>query len=167
MEKSQVKGIERTKPQETLTKTKPNQITILNGQALTLKEKHAFFTNSLTTLAKARIEKTIQPFLLLIEDAENLKGEALEEIITSKTGIATILVTSHPTELGGKTLAQMGNQIVGKTTDPTDIAYLRNMLNCTEEELLNLNVGEWVINGLNLTRPTKVQVKKRSSNADN
>lgn len=147
-------------------KSKTNRITILNGQGLTLKEKN-IFTNSLTALSKARIEKTIQPFLLLIEDAENLKGEALEEIITSKTGIAIILVTSHPTELGRKMLAQMGNQIIGKTTDPTDIAYLRNMLNCTEEELPNLNVGEWIINSLNLIRPTKVQVKKSNSNEDN
>jgi hypothetical protein len=41
-------------------------------------------------MSKARVEKTIPQFLLIIEDAENL-SEQLQEIVTVKTGITTIV----------------------------------------------------------------------------
>jgi hypothetical protein len=145
-----------TKMQET-PKAQINQVTILNGQNIPLKEKNANFNTALSTLIKARLEKTIQPLMLLIEDAENLQ-EALQEILTTKIGITAILVCTHPTGLEPKTLTHMGNQIIGKTTDPTDIAYLRATLNCTQQELNSLKVGEFYINSLNAPYPTKVQI---------
>jgi DNA helicase HerA-like ATPase len=140
-------------------KIKTNQITILNGQTLSLAEKGKFYTNQLTLLAKARLEKTIPGFLLIIEDPENIGAEALKEIVTAKLGITAVLVASHPTGLDAAVLAQMGNQILGKTVNPTDTAYLKAMLNCTEQELTGLFRGEFFVYGLNMARPAKVQVK--------
>ena len=105
----------------------------------------------------------MQPFLLVVEDAENLPVQAIQEILMSKNGIATILITSHPTELGGKVLSKMVNQIVGRTSDPEDLAFLKNMISGSGEQLSSLEVGEWIVNGLNIIRPIRVQVRERYS----
>jgi DNA helicase HerA-like ATPase len=141
-----------------IPKPKPSHITIITGQSQTLKEKNENLAQALTAMSKARVEKTTPQFLLIIEDAENLMGQ-LQEIVTVKTGITTILITSRPTDLGPKILAQMGNQIIGKTADPTDIAYLKAILNCTEQEITILNQGEFIVDSLNKPQPTKVQIK--------
>ena len=79
----------------------------------------------------------------------------------SKNGIATILITSHPTVLGGKILSKIVNQIIGRTNDPEDLAFLKNMISGNAEQLSSLNVGEWIVNGLNIIRPMRVQVRER------
>jgi hypothetical protein len=144
---------------KTLPKTAANQLTILNGQSFSLAEKSRFFSNQIAALTKAKLEKTIPSFLLVIEDPENINADALKEVVTSKLGVTAILVTSHPTGLQPGFLSQLGNQIVGKTVDPQDTAYLKGMLNCTEQELTSLCQGEFIVNSLNLARPVKVQIK--------
>jgi DNA helicase HerA-like ATPase len=83
----------------------------------------------------------------------------LKEVVASKLGITAVLVTSHPAGLHATVLSQMGNQILGKTVNPQDTAYLKGMLNCSEQELLSLCQTEFIVNSLNLARPMKVQVK--------
>jgi DNA helicase HerA-like ATPase len=89
----------------------------------------------------------------------------IQEILTSKNEIALILITSHPTMLGGKVLSQLQNYVIGKTNDSQDLAYLRNMISGSDEQLSSLFVGEWLINGLNIMRRTKIHVRKRYSKA--
>ena len=144
-------------------KIKERQITIITAENLSLSEKSEYYANILNALAKSRREKTVQPFLLVVEDAENLPVQAIQEILMSKNGIATILITSHPTELGGKVLSKMVNQIVGRTSDPEDLAFLKNMISGSGEQLSSLEVGEWIVNGLNIIRPIRVQVRERYS----
>ena len=152
--------------QDAITKKiKHGQIVIITAENLTLAEKTGCYTSILSIIAKSIREKTIQPFLLLVEDAENLSPLLIQEILSAKDDIATILVTSHPTLLGGKVLSQIQNQIIGKTKDPQDLAYLKNMISGPEEQLSNLGVGEWIINGLNIIRPTKIQIRERFSKA--
>jgi DNA helicase HerA-like ATPase len=141
---------------------KPNQITLLNGQGLTPEEKQIFYTNCLKTLMKNRSEETIEPFFLMVEEADTLKGETLTQLLTEarKTSIAICLITTHPIDLGGKILTQIGTLIIGKTTDKDDIAYLRNMLNKPEQNLTELKIGEWVINGINIPHPNKILAKQ-------
>ena len=50
----------------------------------------------------------------------------------------------------------MGYQIIGKTTNKEDIEYLSNMAGATND-LPDLAVGEWIINGISNNRPTKVR----------
>jgi DNA helicase HerA-like ATPase len=146
-------------------KIKQGQVTIITAENLALTEKTEYYASILNALAKSRREKTTQPFLLVVEDAENLPPQVIQEILTTKNDIATILITSHPTMLGGKVLSQTRNYIIGKTIDPQDLAYLKNMISGCDEQLPSLGVGEWVINGLNIIRPTKIHVRERYSKA--
>jgi DNA helicase HerA-like ATPase len=147
---------------ETLAKEiRKSQITILNAHGLTPEEKRSFYTESLKTLLKLRVEEKVQPLFLLIEEAENLKGEALDQVVSEgrKIGVFACLLTTHPAELGGKILSQMGNQIIGKTTDKEDIEYLANMAGTANGSLPSLALGEWIINGISANRHMKVHVR--------
>ncbi|MGD0995020.1 MAG: DUF87 domain-containing protein [Candidatus Bathyarchaeia archaeon] len=140
-------------------KVKQGQVTIITAENLTLTEKSAYYSNVLNVLAQSRREKTTQPFLLVVEDAENLPLQAIQEILSSNN-IATILVASHPTMLGGRILSKMGIQIAGRTIDSQDLAFLKNIIDSSDEQLSSLGVGEWVINGLNIMRATKIHVRE-------
>jgi hypothetical protein len=147
---------------DTITKkVKQGQVTIITAENLSLTEKSAYYSNVLNVLAQSRREKTTQPFLLVVEDAENLPLQAILEIL-SANGIATVLITAYPTLLGGRVLSKMGTQIAGRTIDPLDLAFLKNMIDCSDEQLSSLGVGEWVINGLNIMRATKIHVRAQS-----
>ena len=139
---------------------KKNPITILNAQGLKLEEKRSFYNESLQTLLKLRLEEKIKPIFLLIEEAENLKGPILEEVIAQgrKIGIYVCLLTTQPAELGGKIISQAGCQIMGKTTNKEDIECLENMGGAANT-LPGLGLGEWIINGISTNRPMKIQVK--------
>jgi len=147
---------------DTLAKEiKKGQVTILNAHGLTLQEKRSFYIDSLQLLLKLRLEEKIKPLFLIIEEAENLKGETLDQVVAEgrKIGMFVCLLTTHPIELGGKILSQMGNQIIGKTTDKEDMEYLANMAGAANDYLPSLTLGEWIINGITANRPMKVHVK--------
>jgi len=144
---------------KTLPKNVSSQITVLNGQGLSLQEKTKFFNTQISQYVKDRLEKTSPSFLLLLEDPENLEPELLKELVASKLGITAVLVTAHPTGLQPLILSQMGTQIYGKTVNPKDTAYLKGMIDCTEQDLNSLCQGEFIVNSLNMARPIKVQVK--------
>lgn len=152
--------------QEIITKKiKQGQVTIVTAENLTLTEKSDYYVSMLNALAKSRQEITMQPFLIVIEDADNLAPQAIQELLGIKNDLAAILITSHPTLLSGKVLSQIQTQIIGKTTDPQDLACFKNMISGNDEQLSSLGVGEWVINGLNIIRPTKIHVRERYSKA--
>ncbi len=144
-------------------KIKQGEVTVITAENLAVSEKTDYYNNILNVLAKSSREKSAPPFLLLIEEAENLKVQTIEEILAIKNGISTIFITSNPTMLGGKVLSRMQNQIIGKTSDPQDLAYLKSMSTYGDEELQKLAIGEWIVNGLNVTRPTKIHVRERYS----
>jgi DNA helicase HerA-like ATPase len=134
-------------------------LTILNAQGLTPEEKRSFFLDSLQLLLKLRLEEKIKPLFLIIEEAENLKGAVLNQVVAEgrKTGIFVCLLTTNSAALGGKILSQMGYQIIGKTTNKEDIEYLSNMIGAANA-LPDLAVDEWIINGVSNNRPTKFHV---------
>jgi DNA helicase HerA-like ATPase len=154
-----------TNPDKTakdLTKTiKPNQITTLNAEGLTPEEKQNLYTHYLKNIWKARLEKTIPPLLLVVEDAETLKNETLEAMAYegTKHGVALILIAKHPTEIGGKILTQTTTQIMGRVTDKDDLEYLKNMAMEKTALLPQLKQGEWIINSINTTQPTQIHTK--------
>ena len=153
----------KNNPEEITRKIKQNQVISLTGNNLTLSEKSACYVNILSSLVKAAREKTLQPFLLVIEDAERLPTQVIQEILSTRKDIATILITSHPTILGGKVLSEIQNYIIGKTNDPADLTYLKNITNGPDDQLTSFGVGDWVVNGLNIIRPTKIHVEECSS----
>jgi DNA helicase HerA-like ATPase len=146
-------------PKDKLKNTiKPNQTTILNAESLTPEEKQKTLTQCLAVLWKARLEKTVPPFLLVIENAETLKNETLETIAYqgTKHGIALILIAKHPTELGAKILSQTSTQIMGRTTDKDDLDYLKNLAQEKTPLLPQLKQGQWIINTPDHTQPTQI-----------
>ena len=142
---------------------KQGQVTIVTADNLTLVEKTGYYATILDALAKNRREKAVPPFLLVVEDAENLPLQEIQECLTVKNGLSAILITSHPTILGGKVLSRIANQIVGRINDFQDLSYLKNMTGGSEEQLCSLGVGEWIINGLDFVRPAKILVRERYS----
>jgi DNA helicase HerA-like ATPase len=155
----------KNSPDAITKKIKQGQVTLITAENLTHTEKKEYYANIVNALSKSRREKTTQPFLIVVEDAEDLPPQAIQEILSTKNDVATILITSHPIMLGGKVLSQTGNYIIGKTNDPQDLTYLKNMISGCEEQLSSLGVGEWIVNGLNIMRPTKIQVRERYSKA--
>jgi DNA helicase HerA-like ATPase len=149
-------------PKDPTHAIKNNQITILNAENLTPEEKHNALTHQIKTLWKARLNKTTPPFLLIVEDAENLKNDTLGAIAYegTKHGIALILIAKHPAELGGKILSQTSTQIIGRTTDKDDIDDLKNMALEKTPRLPKLKQGEWIINGINTREPTEIITRK-------
>jgi DNA helicase HerA-like ATPase len=141
---------------------KKGKTTIINIHGLTPQEKRNFQNTILNALLKLRSNQEVDPFFLVIEEAENLTGETLDQIVAQgrKTGIALCLLSFHPTDLGGKILSQIGTHIMGRTVDKADIEYLSNMAYGMNGTLANLGIGEFVINGVNTQRPMKVQIRK-------
>lgn len=143
-------------------KIKQNQLVAVTGENLTLEEKNKSYSRILNALAGYRRQKTTPQFVLVAEEAENLSPQAIQENLYVKNS-ATVLITSHPSLLGGETLSKVQTQIVGRTADPKDITYLKNVIGNSHEQLPSLGVGEMVINSLNIMRPTKIQVRQRLS----
>ena len=138
---------------------KRGQTSILNGYGLSPKEKRAFYIEALQMLFKLRLEDKIKPLFLIIEESENLIGETLDQVVSEgrKTGIFACLLTTHPAQLGGSVLSQIGTQIIGKTTNKEDIENLSNMAG-TSSSLPYLALGEWIFNGIISNRPLIVHV---------
>jgi len=149
-------------PKDPTQTIRTNQITTLNTEHLTPKEKNQTLTQQLKTLWETRLQGTTPPFLLVVEDAEKLKNETLEAIAYegTKHGIALLLIAKHPTELGGKILSQTSTQIIGRTTDKDDIEYLKNMTLEKTPHLPKLKQGEWIVNGINTREPTEIITRK-------
>jgi DNA helicase HerA-like ATPase len=157
----QSKTTELNRNQEALIKEiKNGQLINLTSQAMTTEERKTFYEETLKLLLKLRLEEKIKPILLVIEEAENLKGAILNQVIAAgrKRGIAILLLTTHPSELGGKILSQTGNQIIGKTIDNQDIDFLKNIIG-NANSLPMLMANEWIINGINANRPMKIRTK--------
>ena len=140
-----------------------NQITTLNAQELKPEEKYKTLNNQLSVLWNARIEKTIIPFLLIVEEAENLKNQTLESIAYegTKHGIALLLIAKHPIELGGLILSQTSTQIMGRTTDNDDLDCLKNMAQDKTLLLPTLKQGQWIVSSVTTTRSMQVQVREQ------
>lgn len=146
-----------------VNKIRRGQVAIIVAEGLTLAEKNSCYTNILNILLKSRREKLTEPFILMVEDADNFPLGAIEEVVGSKNGIAAILISSHPTMLGGRILSKTSNQIAGRTIEPEDVDFLKNMLNGSADQVSSLRAGEWVINGINVARPTKFYARERYS----
>ncbi len=144
-------------------KIRNGQVTVVTAESMSLTEKSVNYANILKTLIDSRRQNTTQPFLLVVEDAENLPLQVVLEVLGSRNGIAAILISSHSAALGGLVLSKIGYQMAGRTVDVEDLALLKSITEGSDGQLSSLHVGEWVINGLNVLRPLKVHVRDRFS----
>ncbi|MCW4002934.1 MAG: DUF87 domain-containing protein [Candidatus Bathyarchaeota archaeon] len=145
-----------TEPAAIIKKIKPNQTLTITAENQTQTQKTQNYTNILHTIAKATAEKTTPPMLLIIEEADTLPAQALLEVTTPKNGIAAILITNHPAALHPKILNQTQTQLIGKTTNPADLAIMQNMIKPNTQDLTALGRGEFILASTNIIYPTKI-----------
>ncbi len=145
---------------DSIAKAIKNQLTILDASKLSAEERPSCYMDWLQQLLKYKSDAKIGPVIVIVEEAESLDRDKLNQVVAEgrKRGVFLILTASHPSDLGGKILSQMGNQIIGRTTDPTDIECLVNMSGTEKTSLSNLVLGEWIINGINASRPMKMHI---------
>ena len=160
-----------SKPKETeiseeLKKSmKSSKVTIIDSKSLNFDERKTLFSSCLKSLLKCRAESSIEPFILIIEDANQVDSKTLESLVVgSRTiGVSMILITQHPSELKSRVLSQVGTQIMGRTTDQHDLSCLANMALDKTNLLPRLRTGEWIINGITMKEPTKVLMREQYS----
>jgi len=140
-------------------------VTVFDAEGLSFEEKRKFFANSVSGLLESRVKGLVEPFVLVVEDAEVVGGDVLRRVAAEgkMLGVSVCLLTRNPGELGGAVLSQMGVQILGRTTGCWDLECLRNMAQEKVSDLPSLAVGEFIVNGVTLRKPTKVLVRDRYS----
>ena len=154
---------QKTTPENLVKTIKLKQVTTITTKKLSPKNKSNFYSEHLKTLWKARLEETIPPFTLIIENAEKIDKTTLEHVVYEGTrcGIALILITKQPTQLGTSILAQMNTQIIGKTTDNNYINYIKNTFVQYAKEIPQLKQGEWILNTNSQQQTTQITTRKR------
>lgn len=142
-----------------------NGVTVFDAEGLSFEEKRVFFANSVLSLLESRVKGLVEPFFLVVEDAEIVGGDVLRRVAAEgkKLGVSVCLLTRNPSELDGAVLSQMGVQILGRTTGSWDLECLRNMALENVSDLPSLAVGEFIVNGVTLRKPTKVLIRERYS----
>ena len=146
------------------------KLTIFNMSGLSPSARASLFTDCMLPLYEGRMRKHIPPFFLIVEEAGNLvrnsEAATLLQRISSeggKYGISMCLLCQHPAEVNDKVLSQTGIQIMGRTVDPKDLECLKYMAQEEVHSLPNLRVGEWLINGITLLQPMKINARERYS----
>jgi hypothetical protein len=126
---------------------KPKQVTTVTAENQTPENKTKFYTQALKTLWAARLEQKLATFTLVIENPEKLDKTILEEVAYEgpKHGVALILVTKTPTQLGTNILAQMNTQIIGKTADTIYLEQLETVIPQYAAKIPQLKQKEWII----------------------
>lgn len=144
---------------------RPHQVTVLDSRGLAAEDRRSFYTCCVRALWSDRVDGIIEPFVLVVEEAESLEAETLRTIASEgrKLGVSMCLLSQNPAKINGRVLSQMGMQFMGRTTDVNDLKYLGNM--ATEKSFLlpQLRTGEWIVNGITLRQPTRVFVRGRYS----
>jgi DNA helicase HerA-like ATPase len=144
---------------------KPKQVTVITAQNQTPENKASFYSQTLKTLWNARLQETIPPFTLVIENAEKLDTNTLEQVVYEgpKHGVALILVTKQPTQLGNIILSQMSTQIIGKTTDNNYLNQLKTIIPQHAEQVPQLKPKQWIINTNSQQQTTQITTRKRNT----
>ncbi|MEM2129751.1 MAG: DUF87 domain-containing protein [Candidatus Bathyarchaeia archaeon] len=143
-----------------LAKTaKTKQITIINAEDLTPPQKHAALIQSLNIIWHARLQDTLPPALLVIENAEALKSQTLDTIAQegTKHRTALILITRSAAELGARILAQTTTQIMGRTITKEDLNALSSIAMEKTSQLPQLKQDQWIIANPDKPQPTQVR----------
>ena len=142
-----------------------SQVTVIGSRGLSPGETRNFFACCVRALWSGRVDGSVEPFVLVVEEAESLDAETLGRIASEgrKFEVSLCLLSQHPTDIDRRVLSQMGTQFMGRTTDAGDLEYLRNMAGEKSSLLPQLRTGEWIVNGITLKRPTKVFVRDRYS----
>ena len=144
---------------------KSSRVTVIDAKGLPKDERRNFLACCVRALWQARVDGSVEPFVLVVEEAEAVEAETLGRIASEgrKAGVSLCLLSQHPTEISGAVLSQMSTLLIGRTTDAGDLEYFRNVAGEKCVLLPQLTTGEWIVNGIDLRRPAKVFVRDRYS----
>jgi DNA helicase HerA-like ATPase len=156
LQAAELKVTAKTSPESLLKQAEKSRILRVSARGLSMEEKRGVYTEFLKALLKAGLEDKIGPSLIVVEDAENLKGSTLEEavVVGTKIQLAMCLLSTHPSELGGKILSNTSSQLIGRTVDREDTQFLKSLAD--EYDVSRLSATEWVINGVSRSRAMKI-----------
>ena len=142
-----------------------NRVTILDSKGLTQEETRRLFTSYVDTLLHNRLDERGEPFLLVVEEPRRLEPEVLYRIASEgrKLGVTMCILSQHPIEIDGRVLSQIGTHIMGRTTDATDLDYLKQIAGDKLSLLSHLRPGEWAVNNSNMDKIVKIHVRERYS----
>lgn len=154
------------KQNELMKLVKPKQVILLDSRGVSQEERLRFYTFWIKALWNGRINQSISPVTLIIEDPLVVDAKSLEKIATEgrKLGFMMCLLSQHPTELNRKILSQITTHFVGQTTEAGDLEYFQKM-SVESGALVNLRRGEWIVRGMTQKRPTKIVVRERYSHS--
>jgi len=144
---------------------KPGQVLVLDGNGMGLEERRKLFSCCVSALWSCRVDESVEPFVLVIDNAEAVERELLERVASEgrKFGVSMCLATQHLSGISGKVLSQIGSFIMGRMTDNEDLDRLKTAAREKSALLPNLRTGEWIVNWVAVGRPVKVSVRDRYS----
>jgi DNA helicase HerA-like ATPase len=144
---------------------KPRHVLVLDGKGLGFEERRKLFTGCVDALWSYRADESVEPFVLVVEEAEDIETEMLERVASEgrKFGVSVCLLSQHPSEISRRVLSQIGCHLMGRMTDTEDLDRLRTVAGEKSALLPNLRTGEWIVNGGAIRRPVKVSVRDRYS----
>jgi DNA helicase HerA-like ATPase len=156
LQAAELKVTAKTSPESLLKQAEKSRILRVSARGLSMEEKRGVYAEFLKALLKAGLEDKIGPSLIVVEDAENLKGSTVEEavVVGTKIQLAMCLLSTHPSELGGKILSNTSSQLIGRTVDREDTQFLKSLAD--EYDVSRLSATEWVINGVSRSRAMKI-----------
>lgn len=137
-----------------IKKVAANQTLCLTANLLSQSERVREYSGVLVELAFHRRAKSVPPLVVVVEEADALQSQAIQEVTAQKIGVAAVLVTNSPSALGAKVLSQTQTQIVGKTVSPQDAAALKGLVG---SDIASLGVGEWLACGTGVFHPLKLR----------
>ena len=125
-------------------------------------------------------ERTIQPYVLVLEEAHNylkprreeesfglrLAREAFERIAKEgrKFGLSLVIASQRPSDVSATVLSQCANFLVHRIQNPEDIDYFKKILPTGSRDLLDqlpiLAPGDGLVLGSAMNVPARVKIRK-------
>jgi DNA helicase HerA-like ATPase len=144
---------------------KRGQVLVLDGAGLGLEERRRLFSCCLNALWRCRVDGTVMPLFLIVDEAESVEPTLLERVASEgiKLGVTMCLLSQHPAGISGRVFSQMGAHFLGRMTDAGDLQCLGSVAGDETVVLPKLKTGEWIVNSFGLMRPQRMVVRERYS----
>ncbi|MBN2067294.1 MAG: ATP-binding protein [Candidatus Diapherotrites archaeon] len=160
---------------------KPGQLTVIDlGDLIDLKKKQVIVSHFAQRLFFERRNKTVPPFLLVLEEAHQFVPQmAKSETAISRSIVRTIaregrkfgaslcLVSQRPVQLDTTSLSQCNTHIILRIMNPYDLKHIgessEGLDSKSQEMITSLRVGEALIVGEATHYPVFFKVRQRKS----
>lgn len=174
-------GAKRLPPGSAKQLVKSGTISVLSLEGYSDNVRQTLVASILSKLMDLRVDGKVDRFLTVIEEAHNFlpgRGEGdgpapslpvVKRIATEgrKYGMGLVLVSQRPSRVDSTVLSQCNSFMVMRIVNPTDQAYIRDVVETMSAEdlslLPSLGVGEALLSGQFIGTPTLVRVERPES----